>query len=242
MIKSINEFFKNAVIRTVTPFTEGDARVYYFFAGDFNARTGSNMVGITDDNFYKKENNKVYAEFNKCHSQQDFRFTDSIKRSSVQKKLEITNINQQKTNCYTFHDKFIEKDEYKEFFDQYPIIKNSLSCANSNLKANLISFSRIHEKKIEFMPSFCFKKADKKYGFVHKKEITSYTDRIFYSTQIRTDRVSNGGFPLIKPISYDADVMNYWSDHAMVYGSFQLSQGLSNNLRILQVFPIKMNH
>ena len=54
--------------------------------------------------------------------------------------------------------------------------------------------------------------------------MTSYTDRIFYSMQIKADKAMDG-HPLIQSLSYKTDVFDFISDHAFVYGSFRLLDG-----------------
>ena len=161
LIKSINLFFKSAVERTITEFTDEDSRIYYFFSGDVNARTGSNMIGINDNNFYSSDSNTVYAEFNKCHIFADILFTDSMQRSLFEEKLKKIKINSGNSNCFDFHKIFMENDEYYEFFHEYPVHKNAFSCANPTFKANSIAFTAIYEVKIDSCLLFVSRKLKK---------------------------------------------------------------------------------
>ena len=223
----------------------------FFMAGDFNARTGANFKTITDKNFFKTEN-FLNTKMKNCFKLLKWNFPSknelSIDLFTNNFKVILENKLGER-HCSELLEGMIKVDEYKDLFSNHLNLLTRISYCNflsqtenQQHKPSFI-YSPIREAQIDFLPSFCFSKTDQTYGCHRPKELTSYADRIFFATKISKEVSVGQTYTHVKPIMYKANLMDFKSDHAFVYGTFEVTQDklvpkwLTKMTQISQLLP-----
>ena len=197
--------------------------------GDFNARSGSNMEDINDDTFSNKDVNHFLNVMEDCLKQSvpDIRNNNNLYDSRMfHFKTKMTWYVERECSCDQIFKNIKQFDEFRDFFKQNKgFLTHFSTCNAQNYKKLAVLdhlYSEIEEATLYFLPSFCFSSADIAYGCHKHKETPSFTDRIFYATKMSMANLKNIQLLNVVSEQYSANVLGFSSDHAFVYGIYEI--------------------
>lgn len=213
----------------------------FFYAGDFNARTGSNIVGVGDKK-WASDLNDIGQVVKACN----LNMVDHV-LSFKNMATAFTELDKEdhklmlgQVSCKHVIEAMRSVDEFEHWFKESQEFLTQIGNTVDPGLANVF-YSAIKGAKTDFLPSYCLqKKPYVAYGHLHKGGIVHYTDRIFYSVRHNRKYVDRGKVWVVQPGKQGGNILGFLSDHAGVFATFKItSQQKGNDFQVPKAFNSK---